>query len=443
MKAVHVVLAALLVSTALAGCLKKDPVQTMSAEQEKADDILGQAGRQSLVDAAAIVPKNYSFAGQELLPPVVFEYVGQITQSANGALEAEKDEGGIERGTYVELQDISHLVPVGQPVELVIDLVWDASEANSADLDIAVDVPGAATMYSPTSETFNWNLAVKTLVVNTVGVEGKPAKVGIQAAGGAVTQGFEYELTIRATYVEDVLTPYHAWAFDVPPSAGGVILESEKAGGEEHVASQFVIIGPDDELVQFVDFNDIDIPTESVFIPLSKPGTYVFYAYTMQGGFLRIKADVSLDETAARTLALVETKVADSTAPAPGVAGKDHFNGSALGGAAPVPDVNPTVVDIDTGATFPLRVTGYITGPVMSQAKITLKSSLGAVHTLTKIARAEDDSGSVGYTSAQEGSPNNVYDWKNIQRGAWTAEIVNTSPGVEIGHTILTYVRDA
>lgn len=425
----------------MAGCLKKADAPAADLEQQKADDILGQAGRQNFVDAAAIIPKNYTFPGQDLLPPAIFEHVGEITTAANGAVEAEKDEGGFERNTFVEMQDISALMPPGQPVELVIDLVWDASEANSADLDIAVDVPGTKTTYSPTSETFNWNLAVKTIVVNTVGVEGMPALVGVQAAGGVVSQGFEYTLTVKATYVEDVLTPYHAWAFDLPADASGIIIESDKAGGEEHVAAQFVVIDPEDNLVAFVDFNDIDIPTESLFIPTSRAGTYVFYAYHMHGGFFRIKTDVPNQENGARQLALVETKVVDSASPSPGVAGKDLFNGSAAQNTMPAADVNPTVIPFTTEGGFPLRVTGYITGPATTQAKITLKSPLGTVHTLTSILRAEDEGGSVGYTSQHEGSPNNQLDWKNIQRGSWTAEIVNTSPGVEIGHTVLTYTR--
>lgn len=438
----HVMIIALVVFAApLAGCLKKDPVQTADIEQEKANQLLGQEGRQNLVDAAAIIPKNYSFPEQQLLPQQLVEFVGTITSAANGALEIEQDQSGIERNTYYEWQEIGSLVPVGQPVELVVDLFWDASELNSADLDIAVDVPGTSTSYYPVSETFNWNIASKTMVVNTVGVAGHTPRVGIQAAGGIITEGFDYTLRIRATYVKDVLTPHHAWAIEVPAGASGIIFESEKAGGEEHITAQFIVIDPEDNLVQFVDFNDIEIPTESVMVPTTKPGTYVFYAYFMHGGFLRAKADVPLDVTAARTLTLVETKVADSTAPAPGVAGKDLFNGSAAEGAMPSEDVSPTVVDFTTSGAFPLRITGYITGAASTQSKITLSSPLGVVHTLTKIARVEDESGSVGYTSARENGPNNVYDWKNIQRGAWSAQIVNTSPGVEIGHTILSYTR--
>lgn len=441
MKAATLLLALLLFAAPLAGCLKKGEIETIGTEQQKVDEILGKAGRDSLVEAASLIPKNYTFPGQELLPPALFEHVGRITTSANGALEAERDESGIEQNTFVELQDISALVPPGQPVELVIDLVWDASEANSADLDIVVDVPGTRTTYSPTSETFNWNLAVKTMVVNTVGVAGSPASVGVQAGGGAVSQGFDYTLSVRATYVKDVLTPYHPWAIEVPPGASGLIIESEKAGGDEHMSAQFVLLDPEDNLVQFVDFNDIDIPTESIFIQTAKAGTYVFYAYHMHGGFFRVKADVPLDANAARPLALVETRTVDSASPAPGVAGKDVFNGSALGGAVPTSDVNPTIVDFQTTGAFPLRVSGFVTGPVITQGKIVLKSPLGVVHSFTKIARAESDGGSVGYTSAHEGSPNNVFTWENIQRGTWTAEIVNTSPGVEIGHVVLSYQR--
>ena len=40
----------------------------MSVEQEKADSILGQQGHDKINDAAALVPKSYSFLGQSLLP---------------------------------------------------------------------------------------------------------------------------------------------------------------------------------------------------------------------------------------------------------------------------------------------------------------------------------------------------------------------------------------
>lgn len=423
----------------LAGCIRSKEAPVEDVEQAKVDEILGQTGQDKLVDAAAIVPKNYSFPEQALLPQVSVSFAGSASSAALGSYEAERDEGGISYNTVTEMYDISNLVPAGQPVELVVDLIWDAMEVNSADLDIVIDVPGTRTSYSPTSETFNWNLAVKTVVINTVGVSGMPAQVGVQIASGAVTQGFEYELQVQATYVKDVLTPHHPWAFEVPSGASGIILESEKAGGEEHITSEFIILDPEDNLVQFVSFNDIDIPTQSVFIPTPKPGTYVFYAYFMHGGFFRIKADVPLDTTAARPLALVESAVADAAAPAPGIAGKDVLNGTA-DGTVPSDDVNAVSIDFTPTGPFPLRVEGYIKGTANAMAKITLVSPLGEVHRLTSIARYEDERGSIGYTSAHEGA-NNLHTWKNIQKGSWTAKIVNNSPGVEVGHTVLTYTR--
>ena len=430
-----------LAAASLAGCLKKPDAPEEDVEQAKVDVILGQQGKDKLTDAAAIVPKNYSFPGQSILPPVTTKFTGTVSADATGSYEAERDEGGIDYRTVVQTYDVSNLVPPGQPVELVLTVVWDASEGNSADLDIVVDVPGTSTSYSPVSETLNWNVASKTMVVNSVGVAGKPALVGVQVASGAVTQGFDYDLHVQATYVKDVLTPHHAWALEVPQGAGGLVFESEKAGGEEHITAQFVLVDPEDNLVQFVDFNDIDIPTQSIFIPTSRAGTYVFYAYFMHGGFLRVKADVPLDVTAARTLALVESSVADVTAPAPGVAGKDVLNGSAAQGTVPADDVNPTVVDFSPSGAFPLRVTAYVSGQATGMSKVTLKSPLGVVHQLTSIARYQDERGTIGYTSDHEGGPNNVVDWKNIQKGTWTAEIVNNSPGVEIGHVVLTYQR--
>lgn len=442
MKAPLVLLLAL--ATTLTGCMGifGDDLDTATVDEQQriADDVLGEAGRDKLVDAAAIVPKNYSFAQQALLPPVTVQVKGGVAADANGGYEAERDEGGIDYNTQVQWQDVSNLLPPGQPAELVLKLTWDASEANSADLDIAIDVPGTRTTYSAVSETWNWNLAVKQAVVNTVGVEGQPARVGVQVASATVTQGFEYTLEIKATYVKDVLTPYHAWALDVPSGAGGLILESEKAGGDEHLVAEFVVVDPDDNLVAFVAFDDLNIPTQSVFVPTSRTGTYVFYAHSMHGGFLRVKADVPLGDAAARTLPLVVTEVVDLTGPAPGVAAKDVFNGSAAQGVLPKDDVAPTKVTFSPEGPFPLRVEAFVRGQVVGMTKVTLKSPLGVVDQMTVIGRYEDERGSLGYTSRHEG-PDNVASWKNVQKGQWSADIVNDSPAVEVGHVVTTYQR--
>jgi hypothetical protein len=431
----------LVVAAPLAGCLKKKGGPVDDSAQLRAESILGQTGHDRLVDAAAIIPKNFSFPEQNPLASVLLNVTGKVGTDATGSYEAERDEGGVDFRSVYAWTDVASLLPPGQPAELVVKLVWDASEANSADLDLAIDVPGTKTSYSSTSETLNWNLAVKTAVIDTVGVSGLPARIGVQISSGVVSKGFDYALQVQATYVKDVLTPFHPWALTVPNGASGLILESEKAGGDEHISSQFVLIDPQDDLVRSYDYNDINVSTQSVFIPVTKPGDYVFYAFTMHGGFLRVKADVPLDRPVARPLALAETRTVDAATPSPGVAGKDVLNGTA-GGVVPDTDTGATSTDFAVGPTFPLRVAGYIAGPASAQAKITLSSPLGEVHRLTRIAHASTDQGTIGYTSEHEGSLDNVVHYENMQKGAWKASVVDTSPGVEIGHVILTYKRE-
>lgn len=436
------VTAMLVVALPLAGCFKRadDGGAPLSADQQKVDALLGEAGNEKLVDAASIIPKNYSFGQQKLLPPVKLSFTGTVSTDAVGGYEAERDEGGINYNSKIEMFDISSSLPAGQAAEIVIKVFWDASEANSGDVDLVVDVPGLKTSYSPTSETWNWNYAVKTMVINAVGVEGIPANVGVEISSALVNSGFDYKLDVSLTYVKDVLTPYHAWALDVPASASGLIFESEKAGGDEHIVAQFVLVDPDDQLVQFVDFNDLSIPTQSVFIPTQKPGTYVFYAYSMFGGFLRVKADVPLENSLARTLALTEEAVVDSSAPMPGIAGKDWLNATADSSALNT-DTGATTITFSPVGAFPLRVTPFAKGEFTTMAKITLSSPLGVVAQRTVFVRYEDDRGTLGYTSNHEGTQDHSYDWKNIQRGSWKADIVNNNANVELGHVVTSYVR--
>ena len=446
-------LALTLLGGPLAGCLggSDAPVETASEEQTKADEILGDAGRDKLVDAASVIPKNWSMPDQRLLPPTEVNFVGKVSTQASASYEAERDEGGIDYNTVIDTYDISAQLPPGQPAEIVIDLFWDGSEANSADLDIFVDLPGTKTSFSPVSETMNWNHVLKTMVVNTVGVAGQPATVGVQIASGMVSQGFEYKLDVRITYVKDVLTPYHAWALDVPSGAGGIILESVKAGGDEHIRSEFILLDPQDNLVKHVMFDDINIPTQSVLIPVSKPGEYVFYAFYMHGGFLSAKADVPLDVLTARALKLTEEEVVITTDMAPGLAGKDYGDPTL---STPTDDVNAVQFDVPFNDKFPLRVTGFIRGQLVTDAKLTLSSPKGMVHELTVIARYEDERGSIGYTSdhegrivqtpdgqEREGGANNVFFFANVDKGAWTASVVNDGPQVEIGYRVVTAQR--
>ena len=139
-----------------------------------------------------------------------------------------------------------------------------------------------------------------------------------------------------------------------------------------------------------------------------------------------------------------------SNSPSPGLAGKDYLDPTA-GGTVPADDVGAVLYDVPLNDKFPLRVTGFIRGAVTADAKITLSSPKGMVHTLTVIGRYEDERGSIGYTSdhegtittgaegeQREGGSNNVFYFANVDKGAWTASIVNDGPQVEIGYRVLT-----
>ena len=56
MKLATAAIALLLFAAPLAGCLKKDTVQSAVVEQKMAEEILGTCGRQAIVDAASLVP---------------------------------------------------------------------------------------------------------------------------------------------------------------------------------------------------------------------------------------------------------------------------------------------------------------------------------------------------------------------------------------------------
>jgi hypothetical protein len=441
-RAPSLALALALAVALLAGCLGKAPTtEVRSAAQQQADSLLGKEGQDKLADAATPASKAFLFPLQQLLPPANVTLKATVGPDSMGGYEAENDEGGIDYNTKVTMYDLAKYVPVGQAAEITVKLYWDASEANSADIDIVSDVPGNHTSYSGESETLNWNYAVKEMVLDTVGVQGEDMKVGVQVASAIVSKGFEYRLDVGFVYPKDVLTPYHAWGLVVPQGANGIVFSSEKAGGDDHVTSQFLLLGPDDQPVAMVDYNDISIPTQSIFVPVKGPGEYVFYAHSMHGGFLRAKADVPVQDAVARELALVTKTVADAASPTPGVAGHDYMNGSAAGGVMPHDDAGGSTITFAPEGPFPLEVTPYVKGQVTTMAKIRLSSPLGVVAERTVIGRYQDDRGTLGYTSDHEQTEDDWHDWSKLARGTWKAEVVDDAPSVEIGHVVLTYQR--
>lgn len=437
-------LAAALVASTGAGCLGLfgDEVagETVDRQQQVAEDLLGQEGQDLLSDIASPVPKLYAFPGQLQLPPVVLWINKTVGPEVTLSFEGDQDEGGMRYNAIVQTEDISKHIPPGQPVEIIAKLQWNAKEVNSADFDIYVDVPGVKTTYYPAkSEDMNWNVPQKTLTVNTVGVAGLPHLVGVEAASGKSKEDIAYTMRVEIHYVKDVLTPYLPWAFQVPANASGLIVESVKGAGDEHIRAKFAIIGPDDSLVAYVDYNDIAIRTESVLVPTKGPGEYVFYAYEMHGGFLSIRADAGLEKVEARPLERVQTTVALDNAPAPGMISRDWTFDSVVEGQAPPTEMSgQKEATFAMDGTYPLGVFGWIKvqGTLASQVRIS--STAGLVHDLQRVLRYEDERGSIGYTG--DGGINQALLYENLAKGAYKVEYVNNGQA-EIGYTTVTYKR--
>ncbi|HLE96314.1 MAG TPA: hypothetical protein VI997_03005, partial [Candidatus Thermoplasmatota archaeon] len=388
---------------------------------------------------AAVRQKNFTIPGTATLASFTTFFNGSVGPEANSAVESQRDDGGIDYGSVYKTLDVTPHVPVGQATEIEIKLWWDPAEGRSADLDIFVDVPGTRTDTSPIASEFDWNYPSKTITVDTVGVAGAKHIVGIQASNGRTTSDMPFTMQLTFTYEKDALGPGVPYEIQVPPNATGLVFESAKAGGTEHIVSQFVVIGPDDELVSFQEYHDIAIPLEQVFVPVKQPGAYVFYAYAMRGGFLTVSADVPPDQPIIRLLGTKVDAVVDVNAPTPGTVERAPLSPATN---TTTPFTPGTTVTIAFETTFPLRVevfvdssaTGGFTGAVQARAS----SPRGLVHDYQRVARLDGPSGTLGYSDDE--APNNVFHPENIDRGAWTITIVNDSNS-QVGHNVLTYVR--
>lgn len=427
---------ALLVAASFTGCLGwlfgdgGPPVQANTTVDPGIPDDIGR-----LVSG---VLTNYSFPAQAALPWVTAWFNGTVGPETNAAVENVRDDGGTDLNGVVRTMDVTPFLPPGQPTEIAIRLFWNAAEGNSADLDIYVDVPGTTTSTGDGAEELNFNIPSKTLVVNTVGVAGYAAKIGVQGANGRTTSDLAFTVEMAFSYAKDVFTPAIPYAIPVPQNATGLILESVKAAGDEHVTARFVILDPTDAPIAYMEYNDIAIPTESVFIPVNGPGDYVFYAYDMRGGFLSAKADVGLKDTHARPLSVKEERVVDASAPAPGVVGRNWL---APNPGGDVPLTGGSTVDVNF-PKFPLAVRAFIDaagqGGATGMCQIQITSPKGLVASATRIARVDSAQGSVGYTD-DEGQ-NNVFNPGNVTAGPYKITIVNNGNGA-LGHTVLSYTR--
>jgi hypothetical protein len=211
---------------------------------------------------------------------------------------------------------------------------------------------------------------------------------------------------------------------------------------------ELLIIGPNDELVRFVEYNDIAIPSESKLIPVSEPGEYVAYPIEMQGGFLSVNADVPVpsEQREGRILETQTETVVDGQA-GPSSAGT---------GETCVPEVNPVAepgcttnttwnggasASFSADGTFPLEVVSWInedgSNDANLDAEIRIKSENGLVHRSKKVVQYEDDRGTLGMSRDEL---NVISNWENLAKGEYTVDYVIDGSGT-VGHTLKTYQR--
>lgn len=424
---------ALLLALLLAGCIGSGGDDAAGSAADEGAQALTPDRAEEARQAASDVPQNYTLPRQDVLEPRRVWFNDSVGVEAAAGVEGNGDEGGTDYNGQVVTTDVSRHLPPGQPAEIRIQLSWDPEPGQSADLEIVTDLPGHRTDTSSGDGQLNWNLGVQSMTVNTVGVEGEDHVVGVEAHNGRNPRGeIEFSMRLEFHYPEDVLTPHHPYAFTVPANATGVVLESVKTAGDEHIRSSFVIVGPDDTLVDKIDYNDLAIASESIFVPLAEAGEHVFYAYNMSGGFLSLEADTGVEDRTVRPLPLVRTTATDVEGPAPGTVARD-WTGS--GPATPMTGGQETSFTVED--SFPLRIEGSYEGRSTGATQIRISSPAGLVYDHQRVLHHEDERGSLGYTDDEA---NTVFRPGNLRTGSYTVHVVNNAPG-SVTHTVTTYER--
>ncbi len=386
--------------------------------------------------------RNFTVPGQDVLDRVVEHFNGTISGATGAAaVEDRNDRSGTNYNSEFIIHDIGSLLPEGQPAEIHAKLWYLPGPGASGDLDLYINVPGTHTEWAGDDcDEFSWKICVQEMVVSTVGIPGGPSELGVQAANMRAMQGMDYFLEVQVTYVENVVTPGVPYAFEMPENATGIVLKSEKAGGGEHIQAKLLVIDPDDELVEYVTYNDISLPTESKLVPISKPGEYIIYVLDIHGGFLSVEADVPVtkDVREARILEIREDSVTDASGPTPGA------------GQICIPSTTPGCIQNTTyqegdsqgfaiDGTFPLEVHGFIGGGQSANvnAEVRITSDQGEVFRQSKIVKYEDDRGTIG---SSRDELNTWTSWDNLSKGQYTISYV-IDGNAEIGHTVVTYER--
>lgn len=430
MKAVVVV--ALVVALTLAGCSgggkkKQDPFVLPPEITEQEIDRLS--------NLASKFPTAFSFEGQQALEPVIHWINDTLAPgTGSGGVELPTDDGPVDYNADIVAYDVSDKVPVGQPVEVRINLKWFGDPGRAADLDIWVDMPGdgGAVDSGRYDESNNWNIANKIRVVDTVHLEGEPFMVGLQVNNGRIfdpSGGVPYEMRVEFYFVANVLPPATPYALQVPENSTLLIIDTERVIGDEHVDVDFVVVGPDDRRVWSMHHNDIG--TETLSIPVRGGGEYIVYAQQMHGGFLRIEAEVPNEDHVARQLELtVDDRILhEGPGPAPGTyAEAGGLSSNTFGDEG----------TFDVGPSFPLDIIPIFT-TTSGNPDVAINVTGPGGWLVTGWARGsyEDERGRIG-------SPPNVRMVEGrttMDVGTYSYGLVSNSAGSSLGVRILSYTR--
>lgn len=451
----------LFMGAALAGCLGGPPKQEELKQAEIPKELNQREVQKKFEELAAKIPSNYSFPLQKLNGRKVVYVNGSIDASAAASIAGAESSGTDVNRMYI-MKDIKDLIPEGQAVEITATLSWDGDPGKAANIYLAVDMPGwkVDRDYNKSNPgEWDWNRAVKKQIVNTVGAPGVKHQIGVKVENAKILPGqtIDYSIRLELKYVSNVLTPYYVYGLEVPQGASALLFHSVKAGGPEHIKAEFAVVDPDDNLAYYTKYDDINIPTETVLVPVKKPGEYLFYAYYMHGGFLEVKSDVPVPNNVVRLLTPKWDEVSLFTDQLKPGAAPHKFGTTVLGVVnlgtveSPVSQEGDRRVFTLKGPTFPLDVVGYATseGTLAGDVYIDISTSKGVVYEYFRTLRYDSsDQGSVGFSE-------DYYDplapycdaciihmvKENILKGDYTMSVVINGFTGEIGYMTLTYKR--
>lgn len=431
MKRAGLIAGAVVLALLLSGCngsSKKKPQEVVLPEDITTEDI------DRLSELASKYPTRFAFEGQSELAPQVEWFNGTLAPgTGSGGVELPNDDGSLDYGGDIVAFDVADKVPVGQPVEIRMILKWWGDPGRAADLDIWVDVPGesGAVDSGRYDESFNWNIANKIRVVDTVHLEGQPLKVGLQVNNGRIfdpQEGVPYALQVSFYFPKEVLPPGAAYALDVPSNSTFLVVNTDRVIGDEHVDVDWLLVGPNDERIYSEHWNDIGTETKSV--PIRGGGEYVIYAQRMHGGFLRVESEVPNEKFTARqlTVNVEERTLQEATAPAPGTyaeqsqASSNSFGATGTFEVTAFPlDIIPTITSQAASVDAALNITGPGGWLTTGFAKGSYQDERGRVGALPTIRVAEGH--------------------RTLSAGSYSYGVVSNSAGTALGVKILTFTR--